>query len=101
RRSGFENPARRAPRLPEAARKRKVVAVLQRHGGQRDDFHAGGGFYGFLVHLFGRNKQGHGATAFLKVFGNRQTRKQMPAGAAAGDGDEGRVGSGYSHVALA
>ncbi len=77
------------------------MPILQGDGRQGDDFHARRGFHGLLVHVLGRNEQGHGAAALLELFGHGQTGKQMPARAAAGDGDEGRFGSGGGHVALA
>ena len=72
----------------------KIIPVLQPDGGQRENFHAARGFHGLLVHVLGRNEQRDGAAALLELFRDGETRKQMPARAAAGDGDEGRVGSG-------
>ena len=99
--TGFENFPRRKQRLHKAADERKIIAILQSDRRQREDFHAASGFHGFLIHLLGRNQQGHGAAALLQLLSDGQSGKQMPARAAAGNGDEGHFGSGNGHVALA
>ena len=74
---------------------------MEGNGGQRQYFHAARGLDGLLVHLLGRDEQGHCATALLELFGDGQAGEKMPPRAAAGDGDEGRWGGGGAHAALA
>ena len=74
---------------------------MKSDGGQGENFHPTRGFHRLLVNVLGRNEQGDVATSLPELFRDGESRKEMPASPAAGDGDEGRFGFRNDHVALA
>ena len=81
--------------------KGKIISILQANCRKRENLHPAGGSHGLLVDFLGRNKQRNFAAALFQFPGDGETRKEMPARAAARDGDEGRFGSGPGHVGRA
>ena len=73
----LENFLRGAEGIPETGGERKIIPVLQTHGRQRENLHAGRRFHGLLIHVLGRNQQPHVIAMLPDLLGHGDAGKEV------------------------